>query len=328
LGAPFSFKRLKSPGAIVLLSVCVGGHLVAQPVEFTRIQRLTNNEVALTLTAPVGRAYRLESAASLTEWGGLFTFPTNVTSSLQYTDAAAPFLATRYYRAVQLSGTNLVSGDHLATVHGDVIMQPRNHATLVLQWNGKMLYFDPVPTATYTGLPKADLILVTHTHSDHFNTTTIDAVRGPACAIIAPPAVYNGLSATQKAIATVLTNNASVDLLGVTIHAVPAYGASHPLGAGNGYVLDLGGKRIYVSGDTGDQPEIRALADIDVAFVSMNQPYTMTVGAATNCVRSLRPRVVYPYHYRDQSGATTNAATFKQWLGTDLGIEVRLRNWY
>jgi len=321
-------QRLKLLGAIVLLSLCFGGRLVAQPIEFTRVQRLTNHEVALTLTAPVGRAYRVESAASLTAWGGLFTFPTNATTSLQYTDAAAPFLAMRYYRAVELTGTNLISGDHLATGQGDAIIQPRNHATFVLQWNGKMIYLDPVPTATYTGLPKADLILVTHTHSDHFNTATIDAVRGPVCAIIAPQAVYDGLSAAQKTIAIVLANNASVDLLGVAIHAVPAYGASHALGVGNGYVLGIGGKRIYVSGDTGDQPEIRALTDIDIAFVSMNQPYTMTVGAATNCVRALRPRVVYPYHYRDQSGATTNAATFKQWLGTDLGIEVRLRNWY
>jgi hypothetical protein len=130
---------LKSPGAIVLLSVCFGGGLVAQPIEFTRIQRLTNHEVALTLTAPVGHAYRVESAASLPKWCGLFTFPTNSTTSLQYTDAAAPFLATRYYRAVQLTGTNLVSGDHLATVHGDAIIQPRNHATFILQWNGKMM---------------------------------------------------------------------------------------------------------------------------------------------------------------------------------------------
>ncbi len=321
-------QRLKSLAVIGLLSMCAGQCLVAQSFELTRIQRLTNHEVAMTLTAPVGRAYRLESATGLTEWGALFTFPTNVASSLQYTDAAAPFLATRYYRAVQLTGSNLVSGDHLATTSGDVVIQPRNHATLVLQWSGKMIYFDPVPAATYAGLPKADLILVTHAHSDHFNTATIDAVRGPVCAIIAPQAVYNSLTVAQKSIATVLANNSSIDLLGISIHAVPAYGYNHPLGAGNGYVLDLGGKCIYVSGDTDNQPEVRALTNLDIAFVSMNQPYTMTVSAATNCVRAMRPRVVYPYHYRDQSGATTNAATFKQWLGIDLAIEVRLRNWY
>ncbi|HXJ59640.1 MAG TPA: MBL fold metallo-hydrolase, partial [Verrucomicrobiae bacterium] len=75
-------------------------------------------------------------------------------------------------------------------------------------------------------------------------------------------------------------------------------------------------------------PEMRALRDIDVAFVCINVPYTMTVTEATNAVRNFRPKVVYPYHYRDQSGATTNAAAFKQWLGSDLGIEVRLRKWY
>jgi L-ascorbate metabolism protein UlaG (beta-lactamase superfamily) len=83
-----------------------------------------------------------------------------------------------------------------------------------------------------------------------------------------------------------------------------------------------------VSGDTGNTAEVRALQNIDVAFVCMNQPFTMTINEATNAVRAFRPKVVYPYHYRDQSGATTNAASFKQQLGTDSGIEVRLRKWY
>jgi L-ascorbate metabolism protein UlaG (beta-lactamase superfamily) len=93
-------------------------------------------------------------------------------------------------------------------------------------------------------------------------------------------------------------------------------------------VITLGGKRIYISGDTGNAPEIRALTNIDVAFVCINQPYTLTVSEATNVVRAIRPKVVYPYHYRDSDGSTANAAAFKQRLGTDLGIEVRLRKWY
>lgn len=311
-----------------MLTACGTTRLVAQPLQLTSVQRLTNQELALAFTAPLGRAYRLENTTNLSEWSGLFTFATNTVTSLQHTDSAAPFLAARYYRSVQLTGTNLVSGDHLATADGDVIIQPRNHATFVMQWNGKMIYCDPVAAATYTGLPKADLVLVTHEHGDHFATATIDAVRGPGCTIIAPPTVYGSLTAAQKALAIVLTNNASTNVLGLTVSAVPAYNSNHPRGTGNGYILGIGGKRIYISGDTGDQPEVRALTDIDVAFICMNQPYTMTPGAATNCVRTMRPKVVYPYHYRDQSGTTGSAATFKQWLGTDLGIEVRLRKWY
>lgn len=316
--------------ALGLFGLYMGGigRLDAQPLELTRIQKLPNEEVAVTLTAPMGHAYRLETTTNLSTWNGLFTFATNVAMSLSHTDSAAPFLAARYYRAMQSSGTTVVSGDHLVTTNGEVVIHPLNHATFVLQWKGKMIYFDPVAAATYAGLPKADLILITHGHSDHLSTSTIDAVRGPGCAIVAPQAVHNSLTAAQKAIAVVLANNASTDVLGLTIHAIPAYNANHPLGGGNGYILEIGGRRIYVSGDTGDQPEVRALANIDVAFVCMNQPYTMTVSAATNCVRTMRPKVVYPYHYRDQSGATGNAAAFKQWLGTDLGIEVRLRRWY
>lgn len=320
----------RSLTVIALLLVCITAAtpLPAQPLQLSGVRLLTNQEAALTFTAPLGRAYRLETTTNFAEWSGLLTLPTNTSTSLSCTDSAAPFFATRYYRAMQLTGTNLVSGDHLATTNGDVVIQPRNHATFVMQWNGKMIYSDPVATTTYTGLPKADLILITHTHSDHFSTTTIDAVRGPACTLVAPKAVYDGLTAAQKPLAMVLTNNTSTNVLGMAIHAVPAYGPNHSVGVGNGYVLELGGRRVYISGDTGDQPEIRALTDIDVAFVCMNQPFSMTVSAATNLVRTMRPKVVYPYHYRDQSGATTNAATFKQWLGTDLGIEVRLRKWY
>ena len=301
--------------------------LHAQSLQFTSVQRLTNQEVALTLTAPVGRAYRIESSTNVMDWNGLVTFATNITTSLQHTDSAAPYLPTRYYRATQLTGTN-IGGDHLTTTNGDVIIQPRFHASFVMQWNGLMIYNDPAPSATYPGLPKADLILVSHTHGDHFSTAHIDAVRGASCVIIVPQAVYNSLTAAQMTNAIVLANGASTNVLGLTVSAVPAYNGNHPLGTGNGYVLNIGGKRIYASGDTGDQPEIRALPDIDVAFLSINIPFTMTAGAATNCIRAMRPKVVYPYHYRDQSNATTNAATFKQWLGTDFGIEVRLRKWY
>ncbi len=312
---------------VVVFSSAVG--VQSQSFDFTGVKRLTNQEMVISLSAPTGRAYRVESAATLPEWSGLVTFPTNTTASLVHTDSATPYLDSRYYRATQLAEAQVVAGDHLVTTNGEVVIQPRNHATLVMQWNGQMIYVDPVPTASYGGLPKADLILITHNHSDHFSTVSIDAVKRPGAVIIAPQAVYSLLTAAQKSITLVLGYGASTNLLGLTVEAVYAANSYHaPPGFGNGYVITLGGKRIYISGDTGNAPEIRALTNIDVAFVCMNQPYTLTVSDATNVVRAIRPKVVYPYHYRDSDGSTVNATVFKQRLGTDLGIEVRLRKWY
>jgi L-ascorbate metabolism protein UlaG (beta-lactamase superfamily) len=324
---------MKAPKHLLLVSACaVLSHVVcvqAQSFNFNGVQQLTNQETVISLSAPTGRAYRLESTGNLPEWSGLITFPTNSTSSLVHTDSATPYLDARYYRAVQLTEALVVAGDHLVTTNGEVVIQPRNHATFVMHWNGQMIYVDPVPTASYSGLPKADLILVSHSHSDHFSTASIDAVKGTGAVIVAPQTVYGLLTAAQKSIAIVLGYGASTNVLGLTVEAVYAANSNHaPPGFGNGYVLTVGGKRIYVSGDTGNAPEIRSLTNIDVAFVCMNQPYTLTVSDATNVVRAMRPKVVYPYHYRDSNGSTANAALFKQRLGTDLGIEVRLRKWY
>src|SRR5262245_30644954 len=116
--------------------------------------------------------------------------------------------------------------------------------------------------------------------------------------------------------------------MGLNVQAVHAYDFSnHPLNIGNGYIVTIGGKRIYISGDMIDVPEIRTLLNIDVALLIMNDTFMMAINQATNVIRSMRLKVVYPYHYMD-SGQTTNAAAFKQRLGTDLGIEVRLRKWY
>ncbi len=327
-------RRLHFLTRLSLFALCVGvlGSLHAQTLQFTRVQRLTNNEVALTLTAPVGSAYRIESSTNGADWNGYLTFATNVTTSLQNTDSAAPYFPTRYYRAVQLTGSNIVAGEHLATTEGDVIIQPRNHATFVMQWNGKMIYNDPASPATYTGLPKADLILVSHNHGDHFDLNAINAVRGSNVVIIVPQLVYNGLTAAQKTNAIVLTNGAVTNVLGLTVEAIPAYNipsspsSYHPLGVGNGYVLTIGGKRIYIAGDTEDVPAMRALTDIDVAFLPMNRPFTMFVSNAVSATREFRPKTVYPYHFSGSPASDLNL--FKRQVGTDLGIEVRLRKWY
>ncbi len=319
---------------LFLLSCSCAGFLVLnslhgqQPPQFTGAQRLKNKEMALTLTSGPGVIYRIGTGTNLSYCEGLVTFPVTAAKSLQYTDSAAPFLPSRYYRAEAFTNLAMVAGDHLPTADGEVVLQPRFHATFVMNWNGKMVYVDPQKDATFTGLPKADLILVTHSHSDHFDVATIDAVRGAGAIILCPQDVYSKLTATQKTIATVLTYGASTNLLGLMVEAVPAYNANHPYGLGNGYIVTIGSKRVYIAGDTSDTPEMCQLTGIELAFLPMNQPYTLTVNAATNVVTAFRPKVVYPYHYRDQSGTTTSAGLFKQQLSTDLGIEVRLRKWY
>ena len=317
--------------ALCLLASCAVCPLpaFAQELEITDLQLLTNGEAALMLNAPTGINYRIDATTNLPDWAGLVTLPISTATSLQHTDSATPYLAARYYRAAQLTGSNIVTGDILNTTNGNVVIQPRYHASFVMQWNGKMIYSDPAPPATFTGLPKADLILITHSHGDHFNTGTINSVTNTNYILIAPQTVYNSLTAAQKANAIVLGYGASTNVMGLNVQAVYAYNSNHsPLGFGNGYVLTIADKRIYISGDTGDAAELRSLTNIDVAFLCMNYPYTMVAKDATNCIRAMRPKVVYPYHFQDQSGTRTNAATFKQWLGTDLGIEVRLRKWY
>ena len=314
------------------LAACCLGALALLAAEnaprFTGIQALTNKEIALTLSVSNGLALRIDTSSNLTEWAALVTLPgTNLT--LQHTDTATPYLSQRFYRAEQLSGTNFLTGDHLATTNGDVVIHPVNHAAFVLRWQDKMIYNDPGNSAArFAGLPRADLILISHSHSDHFNTSVIDTVRGADPLLIVPQDVFGRLTAAQRAIAIVLGYSGSTNVLGLTVTAVPAFNSNHsPLGFGNGYVLTIGGRRLYASGDTGDMAEIRALTNIDVAFVCINLPFTMDVPTAASVVRAFRPQVVYPYHY-SPSTPTTDLNDFKRRIGQDLGIEVRLRKWY
>ena len=315
----------------VLLLALGGGwwtDSLAQP-QFTTLRLLTNREAALTLSAPIGRSYRIETTTNAQDWNSLVTFATNTSTSLQHTDSAAPYLPSRLYRAAQLTGTNILNGDHVVTTNGDVVIRPLYHATFVLNWNGKFIYNDPDTPASYAGLPRGDLVLISHEHGDHFDANALNTVTKTNTIIIAPQVVYNAMTAGHKALTIVLTNGASTNVLGLTVEAVPAYNfptnqtVNHVKGVGNGYVVTIGGKRFYMAGDTQDVPEMRALQNIEVAFICMNLPFTMTVDAAASAVRQFQPRVVYPYHF-----SSSDVARFKQLVGTDLGIEVRLRKWY
>ena len=309
----------------------------AQDGQFTSILRLTNREVALRFNAPAGGNYRIDAATNFPAstnvpiWNSLLTLQS--AGFNQHTDSAAPFLSARYYRAEQLTNATDLTGDHLITTNGDVVIHPLYHASLVMSWNGLIIYSDPdddgAYESRYAGLPQGDLILVTHDHGDHYSTAKLTALRKAGGVIVVPQRIYN-LSgfASFRPNAIALPYFASTNVMGITIEAVPGYNGNHAYTNNNCYVLTMGGKRIFISGDTGDVPEIRALTGIDVAFLCMNLPFTMNAASGTNVIRAMRPKVVYPYHYRESGNVQTNAATFKQWLGTDLGIEVRLRRWY
>jgi L-ascorbate metabolism protein UlaG (beta-lactamase superfamily) len=310
-------------GAGTLLALV--GTLAAQEARFTGVERLTNREMRLTFSAPTGFNYRIDVSTNLTSWVSMVSFPIGAGTRLQ-TDSGVPFLPQCFYRAEQLTNSGLLTGDHLATTNGDAVIHPGNHAGFALSWNGHAIYVDPV-TNVFQGLPAADLILITHDHGDHLNQTTLNAVKAANARIIAPQAVYTALSPSLKSITTVLTNGMSTNLLGARVEAFPMYnlGASpyHPRYKGNGYLLTLADKRVYISGDTDNTPELLELNNIDVAFVCMRPPYSMSMSVAASAVRSFQPRVVYPYHYLGN-----DTAVFKQLVGADLGIEVRLRPWY
>lgn len=303
----------------------------AEPPRFTDVKPV-GAEISLSFTAPAEAASRLEISEDLARWQALATFAPTAAAQ-QFTDSNRPQPAARYYRLLQLPNPAPVSGDHIPTSAGDAVVHPIVHASFLLQWNGVNIYNDPDDRSTsyrtrYDGLPKGDLILVSHTHGDHFDAAMIATLRATNGWIVAPQAVYSSLSTALRASTIVLTNGASTNLLGMTIEAVPAYNSNHARGSGNGYVVTLGGKRFYMAGDTGNTAEMRALADIDVAFLCINTPFTMTVNDATNAVTAFRPRSVYPYHYQNQDGTQGNAAQFKQRLDPTLPIEVRLRGWY
>ena len=207
-----------------------------------------------------------------------------------------------------------------------VKITPLNHASTLIEAGGKSIYLDPAKPAKLSGLPKADLILITDIHGDHMDPDSIKAVSKTETEILAAPAVVQTVTSAKP-----IANGETKGWQGWTIEAIPAYNLKrgpepgklfHDKGRGNGYVLTYGGKRFYFSGDTEGVPEMRALKNIDVAFMCMNLPYTMPPDEAADAVKAFRPKIVLPYHYRG-----SDLAVFQKGLeGT--GIEVRLLDWY
>ena len=196
--------------------------------------------------------------------------------------------------------------DSYKTDGGEILISPISHASFVMSVPGLVIYVDPVGgKAAYEGQPAPGLILITHEHGDHFDPETLAALDGADVKLVVNPAVMDKLSADLKGKATAIGNGESTTVAGLGIEAIPAYNTTeerlkyHPKGRDNGYVLSVDGRRVYIAGDTEDIPEMRALTDIDIAFVPMNLPYTMDVDQASSAVIEFKPAVVYPYHYRD-----------------------------
>jgi len=225
--------------------------------------------------------------------------------------------------------------DTFKTKKGDLTIQPILHGTLVLQFNGKVIYVDPYGGANaFAGVSQPDLILITDIHGDHLNEDTLDALSINDVTIIAPQAVADKISEKYHKQLSILANDESTQLFDIDIKALPMYNlpeaadAKHVKGRGNGYLLEMGGKKVYISGDTAGIDEMRNLKDIDIAFVCMNLPYTMDVKEAASAVLDFKPAIVYPYHYRgnpDMSDTTVFRSLVNE---KDADIEVRLRDWY
>ncbi len=196
------------------------------------------------------------------------------------------------------------------------------HSSLIIKYEGELVYVDPVSMfADFSKQPKADVILITHEHADHFDTTAVAQLSTKNTIIILN-------EATQKLLGKghAIKNGQSLQIPRGLVSAVPAYNTTpehliyHPKGRDNGYVLTIDGMKIYIAGDTENIPEMKQLQDIDIAFLPVNQPYTMTAEQAVSAAKIIQPKILYPYHYND----TDVSEIAKQLKGS--GIDVRIRS--
>lgn len=227
---------------------------------------------------------------------------------------------------------SLMAQDILSTTDGDVTINPVLHGSLVLQWDDYTIFVDPYGGAElYEKFDDPHLILITDIHGDHWHESTIAGLTYQKATFIVPKAVYDLMKEDMKTQSIVVANGEKTDFHSLEVEALPMYNlpetadSRHPKGRGNGYTLSVGGKKIYISGDTEDIEEMRALDAIDVAFVCMNLPYTMSVEQAASAVNQFKPAVVYPFHYRGKDGL---ADLDRFQMLVQEGIEVRIRDWY
>ena len=224
-----------------------------------------------------------------------------------------------------MTGLESFTTDLLHTSAGDLSITFLGHASLLIVFNGKNIFVDPFgKVADYSTLPKADIIFSTHEHFDHLDPQALAAIRTPQTIIVLNPA-----GAKQVGSGITMHNGDKQTVAGLQVEAIPAYNLVHkredgqpfhPKGIGNGYILTFGDKRLYLAGDTENIPEMKALNKIDIAFLPMNLPYTMTPEMVADAAKSLRPAILYPYHFRD-----TDVSKLVDLLKAEKGIEVRIR---
>jgi L-ascorbate metabolism protein UlaG (beta-lactamase superfamily) len=236
--------------------------------------------------------------------------------------------------------------DLLPARSGNIRITPVFHGTVQFEYRGKVIIVDPFSPGRYT--KKADLVLITHSHQDHLDRDAILRVSTPRTVIVMPTLVSGQFSPWKNVVPmdngevynakrSLASDHVESSIADLALAAVPMYNLQrgpkpgqkfHPKGDGNGYVLTLGGRRIYIAGDTEAIPEMRNLKNIDVAFLPMNLPFTMTPQEAAQGARSFKPKVVYPYHYRYPFNKVNNNPQQFQAALRGSGIQVRLRNWY
>ncbi|MBN1274161.1 MAG: MBL fold metallo-hydrolase [Candidatus Aminicenantes bacterium] len=216
--------------------------------------------------------------------------------------------------------------DIIKTSAGDLKITCIAHGTLMFTFNNKIIHIDPVGSyADYNDMPKADLIFVTHEHGDHLDQEVIEILTKEDTTIVLTEICYEAIGKGE-----VMKNGETATFKDIKVEAVPAYNIVHtrgenlpyhPKGDGNGYILTFGDKRVYVAGDTENTPEMKSLKNIDIAFLPMNLPYTMSPEMVANAAKAFRPAVLYPYHY-----SQTNPQELVTLLKDESDIEVRIRN--
>ncbi|MDD4856484.1 MAG: MBL fold metallo-hydrolase [Candidatus Krumholzibacteria bacterium] len=237
------------------------------------------------------------------------------------------FLACAVLLALALpaGAQNVFQKDTISTSRGDLTITFIGHASLMFSFGGKTIYVDPWgKLADYSTLPKADIVLVTHDHFDHLDRKALKDVATDRTSIV----ITQGCE--KQGVQGIIMKNGDVRTIdGLEIEAVPAYNVVnkrpdgqpfHPKGTGNGYVITIGDKRVYVAGDTENIPEMKKLAGIDIAFLPMNLPYTMTSEMAAEAALAIKPKILYPYHFGD-----TDTARLVDLLKKNPAIDVRIR---
>ena len=228
-----------------------------------------------------------------------------------------------------------IAADTIPATGGNIELTPMTHAHVQIEFGGKVIHIDPTGQSALASAKPADIILVTDVHGDHMDAAAIDKLKKASTIYVAP----NALAGKFPGKTEILKNGETRTVDGVSIQAVAAYNLQrgpaagqffHEKGRGNAYILTLGGKRLFFSGDTECVPEIKALTRIDVAFLTMNLPYTMPPQEAADCAKAFKPAIVYAYHYRGMGGPTPeqNQQAFVAAMKGTAGVEVRTPNFY